>query len=38
MKRILKIAGITIAAVLLIAVALPFVIDVNSFRPKLPPG
>ena len=35
MKRILKIAGITIAAVLLIAVALPFVIDVNSFRPKL---
>ena len=35
MKRILKIAGIVIAALLLLAVALPFLIDANRFRPTL---
>jgi len=35
MKRLLKIAGIVIAALLLIAIALPFVIDANRFRPML---
>jgi AsmA protein len=35
MKRLLKIAGIVIAALLLVAIALPFVIDANRFRPML---
>lgn len=35
MKRPLKIIGIVIAVLLLIAIALPFLINVNSFRPKL---
>jgi AsmA protein len=34
-KRILKIAGIVVAAVLVIVVALPLFINVNSFRPKI---
>lgn len=35
MKRILKIAGAGIAALLLVAFALPFLIDANRFRPTL---
>jgi AsmA protein len=35
MKRILKIAGIAIAALLLVAIALTFLIDANRFRPTL---
>src|SRR4051794_20082338 len=35
MNRSLKIAGIVIAVLLLIAIALPFLINVNSFRPRL---
>ena len=35
MKRLLKIAGFVIAALLLVAIALPFVIDANRFRPML---
>lgn len=35
MSRILKIAGIVVAVILLILIALPFLIDVNSFRPRL---
>lgn len=34
-KRIIQIVGIAVAALLLILVAIPFLIDVNSFRPKL---
>ena len=33
--KALKIVGIVIAVLLLIAIALPFLINVNSFRPKL---
>src|SRR5262245_25685589 len=35
MKRALKIIGIVIAILVVALVALPFLIDVNSFRPKL---
>ncbi len=35
MKRILKIIGIIIALLIVIAIALPFFIDANIFRPKL---
>ena len=35
MKRILRIVGIILAVVLIALIALPFLIDVNSFRPKL---
>jgi AsmA protein len=35
MKRILRIVGIIVAVVLIALIALPFLIDVNSFRPKL---
>jgi AsmA protein len=35
MKRILKIAGAVIAVLLLVAIALPFLIDANRFRPTL---
>jgi len=35
MKRALKIIGIVVAVILVIAIALPFIINVNSFRPKL---
>ncbi len=34
-KRTLKIAGIVIAAVVVILIALPLFINVNSFRPKI---
>jgi AsmA protein len=34
-KRWLRIAGIAVAALLVILVALPFLINVNSFRPKI---
>lgn len=35
MKRILKIVGIALAVLVVILIALPFLINVNSFRPKL---
>jgi AsmA protein len=35
MKRILKIVGIVVVVILLIVIALPFLVNVNSFRPKL---
>lgn len=35
MKRILKIAAITVAVLLVIVIAIPFFINVNSFRPKI---
>jgi AsmA protein len=35
MKRILKIVGIILGVLILIAIALPFLIDANTFRPKL---
>ncbi len=35
MKRILKIVGIVVAILVVILVALPFLINVNSFRPQL---
>jgi AsmA protein len=35
MKRLLKIVAIVIAVLIVIAIALPFVIDANTFRPKL---
>src|SRR3974390_119830 len=35
MKRNLKIAGIAVAGLLLILIALPLLINVNSFRPKI---
>ncbi len=38
MKRGLKIAGKVVAVILLILIALPFLINVNSFRPKLESG
>jgi len=35
MKRALKIIGIVVVVLLLVVIALPFVINVNTFRPKL---
>src|SRR6266513_2523698 len=35
MKRILKILGIVIGILIVIAIAIPFLIDANTFRPKL---
>jgi len=35
MKRTVRIVGIIVAVVLIALIALPFLIDVNSFRPKL---
>ena len=35
MKRILKIVGIVVAVLIVIAIALPFLIDANTFRPKI---
>ncbi len=35
MKRILKIVGIIVAVLIVIAIAIPFFIDANSFRPKI---
>ena len=35
MKRILKILAIVAAILLVIAIAIPFFIDANTFRPKL---
>ncbi len=35
MKRALKIIGIVVVVILLIVIALPFLVNVNSFRPKL---
>ncbi|MGA8762085.1 MAG: AsmA family protein [Candidatus Sulfotelmatobacter sp.] len=35
MKRALKISAILIAALVVIAIALPFLVDVNTFRPRL---
>lgn len=35
MKRILKIAALAFAILLVILIALPFVIDANSFRPRI---
>src|SRR5215467_1366144 len=35
MKRILKIVGIVIAVLIVIAIAIPFFVDANTFRPKL---
>jgi AsmA protein len=35
MKRGLRIAGIVVAVIVLAAIALPFLVNVNSFRPKL---
>lgn len=38
MKRLLKIAGIVIAVILLAGIALPFLIDANRFRPIMESG
>ena len=35
MNRTLKIVGIVLVIILLAVIALPFLINVNSFRPKL---
>jgi len=35
MKRILKIVGIVVAILVVILIAIPFLVNVNSFRPKL---
>jgi AsmA protein len=35
MKRVLKIVGIIIAILIVIAIALPFIINVNMFRPQI---
>jgi AsmA protein len=35
MTRILKITGIVVAVILLVLIALPFLINVNAFRPRL---
>ena len=35
MRRTLKIVGIVVAILIVILIALPFFINVNSFRPKL---
>ena len=37
-KRVVKIIGIAVAVVLVVLIALPMVIDVNSFRPKIESG
>ena len=37
-RQTLKIAGIVVAAVMVILIALPLFINVNSFRPKIEPG
>jgi len=37
-KRVVKIIGIAFAVVLVVLIALPMVIDVNSFRPKIESG
>jgi AsmA protein len=34
-RRILQIAGIAVAIIVVVLVAIPFLVDVNSFRPKL---
>ena len=34
-KRTLKIAGIVVATVVVILIALPLFININSFRPKI---
>jgi AsmA protein len=38
MKRVLKIVGILIAVILVVLIALPFIIDVNMFRPQIESG
>ena len=35
MKRALKIIGIVIAVLVLLVIALPFIVDVNAFRPQI---
>ena len=35
MHRALKIVGIVVVVLLVIVIALPFLVDVNSFRPRL---
>ncbi len=35
MKRILKILAIVIGVLIIVVLALPFVINANTFRPKL---
>src|SRR5438477_12966784 len=35
MKRILKIVAIVVAVLLVILIAIPFLINVNSFRPRI---
>ena len=35
MKRFLKILGLVIVVLVIIAIAIPFFIDANTFRPKL---
>lgn len=35
MKRILKIGAIVFAVIVVLSIAIPFFLDVNSFRPKL---
>lgn len=35
MKRALKVVGIIVAVLIVIAIAIPFFIDANSFRPKI---
>jgi AsmA protein len=35
MKRALKIVGILIAVIIVIAIALPFIVNVNAFRPQI---
>ena len=35
MKRIFKIVGIIVAVLIVIAIAIPFFVDANTFRPKL---
>jgi 4-amino-4-deoxy-L-arabinose transferase-like glycosyltransferase len=37
-NRWLRIAGIAVAVILVLLIALPFLIDVNSFRPKIEHG
>jgi len=34
MKRVLKIIGIVVVVILLAVIALPFLVNVNSFRPN----
>ena len=35
MKRILKILAIVVGVLIVIAIAIPFFVDANTFRPKL---